>query len=420
MKRRKRQKGGIFRFRKLQTVIVVFLLLVGVLCFVQWNVPYEEQERELEPVEQDSLDLVTLDQDPECLIIWEDDDTGRQGLELMEDILSQMRIPYETVQGEEANRHDLEDYETVVLSVTRWNILDETLLKLRDWLEGGGSLMALYPPEINGSFQVFAKDFGIERLGNDYVVTSGLRMTRPFMIGGDKEYVITDPFESSLSVSLDDNAEVYMESTDENLVPLIWKTKQGEGEAVFCNIGIVEKAYRGFYSTAYSLLEETCAWPVINGSTFYIDDFPSPVPGGESKYIKRDYGMTVSEFYTQVWWNDVYNLAEEYGIRYTGLVIEQYSDDVEQPYERNNDIQRYRYFGNMLLDQGGEIGFHGYNHMPLCLLGFDYGDGYESYRLWHSYEDMLASIQELKTFCEELFPKEKFQVYVPPRKAEPC
>ena len=27
---------------------------------------------------------------------------------------------------------------------------------------------------------------------------------------------------------------------------------------------------------------------------------------------------------------------------------------------------------------------------------------------------MLASIQELKTFCEELFPKEKFQVYVPP------
>lgn len=414
MKRRKRQKGGIFRFRKLQTVIVVFLLLVGVLCFVQWNVPYEEQERELEPVEQDSLDLVTLDQDPECLIIWEDDDMGRQGLELMEDILSQMKIPYETVQGEESNRHDLEDYETVVLSVTHWNILDETLLKLRDWLEGGGSLMALYPPDINGSFQVFAKDFGIERLGNGYVVMSGLRMTRPFMIGGDKEYVITDPFESSLSVSLDDSAEVYMESTDENPVPLLWKTKQGEGEAVFCNIGIVEKAYRGFYSTAYSLLEETCAWPVINGSTFYIDDFPSPVPGGESKYIKRDYGMTVSEFYTQVWWNDVYNLAEEYGIRYTGLVIEQYSDDVEQPYERNNDIQRYRYFGNMLLDQGGEIGFHGYNHMPLCLLGFDYGDGYESYRLWHSYEDMLASIQELKTFCEELFPKEKFQVYVPP------
>ena len=274
---------------------------------------------------------MTLDQDPECLIIWEDDDMGRQGLELMEDILSQMKIPYETVQGEESNRHDLEDYETVVLSVTHWNILDETLLKLRDWLEGGGSLMALYPPDINGSFQVFAKDFGIERLGNGYVVMSGLRMTRPFMIGGDKEYVITDPFESSLSVSLDDNAEVYMESTDENPVPLLWKTKQGEGEAVFCNIGIVEKAYRGFYSTAYSLLEETCAWPVINGSTFYIDDFPSPVPGGESKYIKRDYGMTVSEFYTQVWWNDVYNLAEEYGIRYTGLVIEQYSDDVEQP-----------------------------------------------------------------------------------------
>ena len=80
--------------------------------------------------------------------------------------------------------------------------------------------------------------------------------------------------------------------------------------------------------------------------------------------------MDIADFYTQVWWNDVYNLGKEYGIRYTGLVIEQYSDQVEGPFERNSDTQRYEYFGNMLLDAGGEIGFHGYNHMPLCLENF--------------------------------------------------
>lgn len=414
MRKKKHQGGTIFRFRKLQTVIVIFLLLGGVLCFVQWNVPYKGQERTLKPADQNSLDLVSWNQDPECLVIWEDDAQGQMGLELMEDVLSQMKIPYDTVQGENAEKYDLEDYQTVVLAVTRWDILDETLLELQEWVNEGGRFMILYPPENNGSFQILARSLGIERLGKEYTVISGLRIKEDFMIGGEKEYTITDPFESSLSVSLFDDATIYMESTNDNSTPLIWKVDQGDGKIVFCNFGIIGKAYRGIYSSAYSLLEETCAWPVINASTFYIDDFPSPVPGGDSEYIKRDYGMTTAEFYTQVWWKDVYNLADKYGIRYTGVVIEQYSDDVQQPFERNKDIQRYQYFGNMLLDQGGEIGFHGYNHMPLCLLGFDYGTGYESYKLWHSYDDMLGSLEELKSFCERLFPKESFQVYVPP------
>ena len=153
---------------------------------------------------------------------------------------------------------------------------------------------------------------------------------------------------------------------------------------------------------------------MINASTFYIDDFPSPVPGGNSTYIQEDYGMSIEEFYTQVWWNQIYELAEKYNIRYTGLVIENYSDQVEGPFPRNRDTQRFQYFGNMLLRQGGEIGYHGYNHMPLCLVGFDYQGDYDSYNLWESYEDMAEAMRELHAFCTELFPEESFRVYVPP------
>ena len=124
--------------------------------------------------------------------------------------------------------------------------------------------------------------------------------------------------------------------------------------------------------------------------------------------------MDIKDFYTQVWWNDMYNLADRYGVRYTGLVIEAYSDQVQGPFDRNDDQRRYQYFGNMLLDQGGEIGFHGYNHMPLCLNNFNFGGQYDSYRHWNSREDMAASIRELNEFCSSLFPKEQFQVYVPP------
>ena len=46
---------------------------------------------------------------------------------------------------------------------------------------------------------------------------------------------------------------------------------------------------RGFYAASYSLLTDVGVYPVINGSAFYLDDFPSPVPEGDATYVKRDY-----------------------------------------------------------------------------------------------------------------------------------
>ena len=414
LKNRNHKNKRTLRFAGMQAVIAVFLLLACVLCAVQFSVPYKSRELLMEPQET-AAGISCEVQEPECMVFWQNDTAGNIGLEMIEAVLEGMRVPYDTCEGEQAEDVRLDEYKTVVISVTDYRILNQRLLDILDWTKRGGKLMILYPPDINGSFQSISGSLGIEQTGNGYATVEGLHFTREFMAGGtEKDFKVTDPYESSMAVVLDQECEVYLESDGEYAVPLIWKREQGEGCVVFCNLGFLEKAYRGFYSSAYSLLEDVSAYPVINASAFYIDDFPSPVPGGNSEYIERDYGMSISDFYTNVWWRDVYDLAEKYGIRYTGLVIEQYSDQVEAPFERNNNIQRYRYFGNMLLSQGGEIGFHGYNHMPLCMVGFDYKDEYDSYRLWRSYDDMKASITELKEFCESVFPREKFQVYVPP------
>lgn len=403
------------RFIRMQTVIAAFLVLVVVLCLVQWNVPYKRQSLSIEPINSHGSMLESEDENPESLIIWENEVTGKMGLEMMESVLSQMKISYDTCEAEEIYDIDFGLYETVIFSVTHYEQMGEEILNVMDWVDAGGKLMIIYPPEVQGIFQSISRDIGIEQIGNDYHLVSGIHFPREFMLGGNlKDYKITDPYESALTVILSDDCMVYAESDDTYSVPLIWKRKVGEGTIVFDNLGFLEKAFRGFYSSSYSLLEDVCVYPVINSSAFYIDDFPSPVPAGNSQYIERDYGMSISDFYTQIWWRDVYNLAEKYGIQYTGLVIEQYSDQVEGSFKRNDDIQRYRYFGNMLLDQGGEIGLHGYNHMPLCLIGFDYKGEYDSYRLWNSLDDIKNSLTELTDFCELLFPQETFQVYVPP------
>ncbi|MFU1881084.1 DUF2194 domain-containing protein, partial [Enterococcus faecium] len=93
--------------------------------------------------------------------------------------------------------------------------------------------------------------------------------------------------------------------------------------------------------------------------------------------------MTVSDFYTNVWWPNMVSLADKYGIKYTGVIIENYEDDTTGSTERQSDSSRFTYFGNMLLQMGGEIGYHGYNHQPLMLSDTDYGDAF-SYNTWTS------------------------------------
>lgn len=404
-----------FRFRRMLGIALVFVMLTVALCLAQGNVTYESQERLMRPEAVETAAKPKVSLTAESVILWEDDANGRVGLELMEAVLGQMKISYDTCEVVEASQVDWKEYRTVILSMTHLNLLGGEILEIFDWVREGGGLMLLYPPEVNGSFQSVSSQFGIRQLGNNYARVSGVHFTRDFMLGGqEKDYEITDPYESSLTARLSEKCEVYLESTGEHPVPLIWKYSLGEGEVVVDNLGYLEKGYRGFYAASYSLLGDVCAYPVINASTFYIDDFPSPVPGGDSQYIRRDYDMDIADFYTNVWWNDIYNLGEKYGLRYTGLVIEQYSDETKAPFEKNDDTRRFRYFGNMLLGQGGEIGFHGYNHMPLCLLGFDYKGEYDSYKLWESYEDMAASMEELERFCSQLFPREEFRVYVPP------
>ena len=68
----------------------------------------------------------------------------------------------------------------------------------------------------------------------------------------------------------------------------------------------------------------------------------------------------------------------------------------------------------MLLREGGELGYHGYNHMPLVPEKFDYIGQYDSYRQWVSVDAMRDAMNELAGFCHEIFPNEEFHVYVPP------
>ncbi len=349
----------------------------------------------------------------DCLLVYRsgalDSEKARNQLQF---ILKDMRVGYEEWDMETSGLPKTDPYQTVILAVSDLSPFGEHILDLCRWVDQGGRLMFALPLQKERTMDLIAAKIGIEESNYEYVEVDSVIPEADFMIGGGRPFAITDPYESSAMMRVDESCHVYVKAEDSD-VPLIWSRDYGAGRFVVTNLGFMDKAYRGFYSAAYSLLEDICVYPVINGSAFYIDDFPSPVPQGDGTYIRRDYGMSISDFYSNVWWPDMLDFSKEYQLRYTGLIIENYEDQTYGELARNGDISRYQFFGNMLLSKGGELGLHGYNHQPLCTSDFVYTDDL-GYKTWESLDEMQDAMEELIEFSKGVFPGEHFEVYVPP------
>ena len=349
-----------------------------------------------------------------CLLVCNSEDVASlDAAEQFPQILTDMKVGFAQVDLAQEPLPALEGYRTVVVTLSNLSALGENVLALADWVEQGGrALFASALQKTSGSMLLEQK-LGILSSDYGYSQVDNVRLNEDFMIGGGKTYAVTDGFDSAWTVELSERAEVFAVTDSDRPTPLVWRTACGEGTFVVVNLGFCEKSTRGFYAAAYSLLEPVCVWPVLDGATFYLDDFPSPVPGGDGVYLRRDYGTTVSEFYANIWWPDMLALAERYGFAYTGAVIENYGDDTLSEPERQLDVSRFQYFGNMLLRAGGEIGYHGYNHQPLCTGTTDYR-GELPYHTWPDEAAMAAAMQELTEFVDGQFPAGEHSVYVPP------
>ncbi len=408
-----------FNLAGMYLIGIAFCVLAGVLMAVQANIQYTVREESVSILPREELIRLKgeapRERTADCLLVFEEEDPlSSTARDMMTEMLEEKNTAFDLCAAGQLTEEILSRYHRVLMAVTHYQLMPEMLLPLQHWVRAGGHLMVLYPPVSNGSFQTLAGLLGIKENAESAMV-SALHFREGFLLGGSaRDYELSDPYDSSLGFALTEDCQVFMESTDEYPVPLVWRRQVGEGTVVVHNSSIMEKAMRGILWGAYTLMGDYTVYPVINGSAFYIDDFPAPVPEGSGIYILRDYGMSVADFLTRVWWNDVYNAGRTWGIHYTGLVIETYSDQVEGVFERNKDTSRFLYYGNMILRSGGEIGIHGYNHMPLVPETFLYGEGYESYRQWPSTGDMTRAVREVMGFTSALFPEEKLQAYVPP------
>ena len=410
-----------FQFKGILVILGCFLMMAVILfaerAAERAGIYYQEKKRQISYIDRDRIVTekeVVSSLKKSCLVLMDSSqEESIQAWTQFRQIFMDMRVGTEVVDLQKQTLPELEPYETVTVLLRSLEPLKENVLDICSWVKEGGSVLFALTLQKETYVSMIEQKLGIISSGYQNAEVSSIYFEKDFLIGGGRSYMITDPFDSAWEVQLDETARVYARIGDENGMPLIWERNYGKGKFVLDNFGLTEKAVRGFYAASYSLLTDAGVYPVINGSVFYLDDFPSPVPSGDGTYVRRDYNTSIAEFYSNVWWPDMMTLAAKHGVKYTGVIIENYEDDTDGEITEQTDVQRFQYFGNMILHQGGELGYHGYNHQPLSLSNVDYGTVLP-YKTWTSLDAMEKAVDELIRFGKKMFPATELSVYVPP------
>ena len=405
-------------FMKILVPVAALVLLMLVVIIERGGISLKEDS--IRSVDKLTFTGNVTDESRVLVLVNKKDETDKAAAEEMELVLTNMKVKW--TEGEIGRfnlKKGLAYYDYLILGSADWNLFDSDMGEVMSWVEKGGKMMNLRTPEPTATFLATAHNLGIINGGDHYTGITGLHLEGDAMIGAREKSSYSfmlekgESLQTSLQVELDPSCRVYVKSEDKK-VPLIWSLDRGRGRISVINDDLTAKYQRGFYCLAYTLLDDYSIYPVMNASAFYLDDFPSPVPEGNSKYIRRDYGLDTASFYSTIWWPTVMGWEKKYGIKHTGVIIEEYNDQVSGEYKRNPSTSLFLRNGNMLLNNGGELGYHGYNHQPLGLKGKDGDIQFGSYKLWSSMDAMKASLRELHDFSRNLFPTNSFQVYVPP------
>ena len=367
----------------------------------------------MDTVDQEKLEAGRL----QALVLWDkESEVSEKYAGNLQRVLGQMEFSWELLDIRQKDAVSYTDYDLVIVAFDDWDrLIGEDSRRLLRYVEQGGRLfLGMAPSTVEKVLPVWYRAMGVTEYG-EFVGIEGIFFDQELLAGSQGRSFVEESFsDSALGVQLS-NSQYLLASgvIGDRKTPLIWKAPYGEGQILTCNAtGITGDMWTGVAGGCVASLFDEILYPVINGKTVFLDDFPSPMYNTENLAIQRDYNRTVREFFRDIWWPDMQSAAVQYGVEYVGLFIATYDDIVIPEDFLYQEDSTEQYFGNSLLQNGYEMGAHGYNHQSLAGAGEVPED--LGYNAWASEEDMAASLTELRDIAQGLFPQVKFYTYVPP------
>jgi len=278
--------------------------------------------------------------------------------------------------------------------------------------EGGGTLvMAMRSPDspLNALSGVMGTPVFYER------PIPGLHWRENLYPGMSEQNISQERFSSSaLAVKLEPGVQVWAESL-EGQVPLLWTKQAEKGRTLYWNTtGLQEKMMRGIFVESVLKAQGGGAKGAVGAQVWYIDDYPAPAYDRVSE--GNTTGYTDTGFRMRAFNPDMQALAQRYGLRYSSGVIFDYNDRTAPPFEltmRDRNKKLYDLEVGLIRAQG-ELGLHGYNHLPLKLSYTEEEKAEYGYPAWTSPD----AIREALRTARGLWPKEVHgalpTMYIPP------
>lgn len=334
-------------------------------------------------------------------------------------VLGHMHIAADLLPVAQTGAKDVWDYDIVIMASSYWE--EELQIPAAFWVDyveqGGRFLLGVLPAETGNQFQSVYRQLGMIDYG-EYLSSRSVFFEKDLIPGIENREFQGEGFDDVLlACTLEDAATVYARGKtareSEYSVPLFWTFDLGEGRiGVYNGTGIQDDYWRGIAAGCVNALFDTVMYPIINAGCVFIDDFPSPLYEADYDLFQQEYNRTLQEFYRDIWWADMLQLSHIYHDQYTCLYVTSYDNEVEQENFSHTESRMELYFGNSLLQNGYEMGMHGYNHQPLT---FEGGTPEElDYNGWGSVGDMRGAVRKYLEIAQTVFPAARFQAYVPP------
>ncbi|MFC4767068.1 DUF2194 domain-containing protein [Effusibacillus consociatus] len=284
--------------------------------------------------------------------------------------------------------------------------------RFREYVEQDGGLLVNAWRSPNSPLNDFFGIQGIPVFSSEKV--AGLHWTSKLYPGLSEEDLSKEQLvSSSHDIKLTPEMEVWAESIYPVRVPYLWYGKRGKGKVEGWNLtAIGEKSFRGVFIQGVLKAQKFSVKASVGAQVWYIDDFPAPV-GFDQKTKSNNTGTTDYQFRLNRWNPDMQQIKNKYGIRYSAGVILNYSDQVVPPFLLPK-YQRLFRLEQALIIGDGELGLHGYNHLPFMLEYTKQQKDQLGYPVWPSTDDMKQSLHVARESWKHLFRTSLPTMYIPP------
>ncbi|MCB0458742.1 MAG: DUF2194 domain-containing protein [Flavobacteriaceae bacterium] len=288
------------------------------------------------------------------------------------------KLPLRSIQIASWNEYPAIDKSTKVITLNNAEGLsDKGVVSLLEFVSNGGTLIL---PKIytDTRFKYFyglkkAAEMSIDSSAIGYLFTTNLLPNSRGL-----KYDETTRHLGFKANQFDESIRMLATAINNQKYPVLLENRIGRGKVItFNTTDPIEKKDRGVLFSSLLLGLEGIPYPIANVSTIFLDDFPSPYSDEKVEIIdNKEYSQL--DFVHGVWWPDMKKLADSLQIQYTASVTFDDRQITTPPYlfeqwdrykiNKNTESESVLdWLSHDISSEGHELGFKGYNHVPLQL-----------------------------------------------------